>query len=284
MKISEEISIARLQEEDIDGIISLSRKIGWDYDNYEVNTVLKSGIVFGHKCNEKLISCGAIINYDNSLSSIGMIIVDPNYQGLGLGKEVTQKCINMSSNNSVMLIATTEGKSLYEKMGFQEIDHVHKMISEKYIGTKESLEDFFVDSFNSEGFQKIITMDKEAFGGRRSTFLKNRLEQSHQCLTVKNKENEIVGFGMSILGPENLIFGPIVAPDTKSANLLVHELSQDYEGRIRIDVPSGKEFFLDSLIKSGFKEVRQPSLMSLNSHILSERDGKMYGIAAQVFG
>lgn len=284
MKIRGEMSIARLQEEDIDDIISLSRKIGWDYDNYEVYTVLKSGVICGHKYNGDLISCGAIINYDHSISSIGMIIVDPKYQGLGLGKEVTQTCINMCSNNSVMLIATREGKPLYERMGFQKIDYVHKMISEKYTGTKPSLEDFFVESFNSEDIQKIITMDKEAFGGRRFTFFNHRFEQSHKCLIVRNKENEIVGFGLSILGPENLILGPIVAPDSKSANLLVHELSQKYEGRLRIDVPSGQGAFLDFLVKSGFKEVRQPPLMSLNSHSLPERDGKMYGIAAQVFG
>lgn len=96
---------------------------------------MSSGKVFGHKNTEgEIASSAAIVPYQTSFASIGMVIVKEEYRGLGLGKEATQQCMNsLSSDVEIMLISTEDGKPLYEKMGFHIVDRVHKYICNTYL-------------------------------------------------------------------------------------------------------------------------------------------------------
>lgn len=51
-----EISVERLREEKIENIVSLSSYIGWDYNREEIETIFKSGIVYG-VWNERGTNC-----------------------------------------------------------------------------------------------------------------------------------------------------------------------------------------------------------------------------------
>ncbi|WP_423410191.1 GNAT family N-acetyltransferase [Heyndrickxia sp. MSNUG] len=128
------LNLKILDESDIAGLIALSASIGWDYDEHEIRTVMSSGKIVGHKSEEgQIVSCAAIIPYEGNLASIGMVIVNQEYRGQGLGKEATQMCIDyVTEKTSTMLIATPEGKPLYEIMGFKEVTSVHKFICTTY--------------------------------------------------------------------------------------------------------------------------------------------------------
>lgn len=279
--------IDKLNETDIHGLIKLSNSIGWDYDKDEILTIMASGIIYGHKDEHgQILSSAAIIPYGPSLASIGMVIVNQDYRGMGLGRKVTQKCLDsISSDTLVMLIATEEGKPMYESMGFHSIDFVHKYLCDNY--TSKKLEDRLtveVSTLRDEDLLHVVKLDRDALGEERKTFLINRINQAQQALVVKNFEGKIVGFGLSILGPANLILGPIVAPTNDIAALLIDRLANHHQGRLRIDVPSGKEIFMSHLEKCGFVKVSQPPIMIKNANQLPTRNKTLYGIAAQVFG
>lgn len=282
------LEFVQFHQNDVPGLIELSTSVGWDYDEREIGAVMSSGKIFGHKNTEgNIVSSAAIIPYDTNLASIGMVIVNKEYRGLGLGKKATQKCIeSVSKDTSIMLIATEEGKPLYQRMGFKTVDSVHKYLCENYIVTTKPLNnsDVIIEQFNGDDFNNILKLDEEAFGDRRSHFLRNRIKQSEKCSVVKDTSGTIVGCGLSIQGPINLILGPIVAPDLQTALLLVDKLSSEHQGKLRIDVPAGKEDFMLFLEKSGFINVSQPPLMVINSDTLPPRNNTLFGIAAQVFG
>ncbi|MED4204859.1 GNAT family N-acetyltransferase [Neobacillus mesonae] len=272
---------------DIKGLIELSASVGWDYDKYEIRTVLSTGKIFGHKNSEgKIVSSAAIIPYDTNLASIGMVIVNKEYRGLGLGKEITQKCMDSESNDiSIMLIATEEGKPLYEKMGFITVDRVHKYICDQY-NVKKILNNgtLSIVDFTENDFPQIVNIDRAAFGDKRSKFLHKRIIQSEQCVVVKDHKSNIVGYGISILGPMNLILGPIVAPDSLTAAIILDRLASRHRGKLRIDVPSGNEKFLLFLEQCGFVKVNQPPIMVINSVKMPARNKTLFAIAAQIFG
>ena len=102
---------------DIQGLIELSASVGWDYDAYEIETIMAAGRIVGHKNMEgKIVSCAAIIPYDTNVASIGMVIVHEQCRGFGLGRIVTQACIDsVSAETAIMLVATKEGEPLYQK-------------------------------------------------------------------------------------------------------------------------------------------------------------------------
>lgn len=281
------LELVQFDEYDILELIELSVSVNWDYDEHEIRTVMSSGKIFGHKNAEgKIVSSAAIISYDTDLASIGMVIVNKEYRGLGLGKKATQKCIDsVSKDTSIMLISTEDGKPLYEKLGFITIDYVHKYLSDSYIQTKMFINhELTLGKYSENDFNEIVELDSAAFGDKRRRFLLNRIEQSKLCLVVRNQKGKIIGYGLSILGPINLILGPIVAPNPQTAALIVDELALNHQGKLRIDVPSSNNELMLFLEKSGFVNVSEPPIMLKNSVTMPYRNKELFAIAAQIFG
>ncbi|AUB65103.1 GNAT family N-acetyltransferase [Bacillus thuringiensis] len=282
-----EIRVERLSKEQIGDIVALSSYIGWDYNREEIDTVFNSGIVYGVWNERKeLIASAAIILYGEALASIGMVIVHPNYKGRGIGKVITNSCMSsVSAQTPIMLIATDEGKPLYEKLGFRVVSYVSKYICNSYNVNDYCVgnEDYMV-KYEECDLEKIIKIDENAFGTNRKVFLKKRIMQSEQCNVVKDKEQNVLGYGLSIQTPENKIIGPVVAKNNAMAMRIVHDLARGHNGKLRMDVPEGKNDFMKELEIAGFKKVNTPPIMMKNSNRLLKRNGELYSIAAQIFG
>ncbi|KAA0547223.1 GNAT family N-acetyltransferase [Bacillus sp. BGMRC 2118] len=281
------LRLVEFDKHDIPGIVDLSTSVNWDYDEYEIGTVMASGKIFGHKNKEgKIVSSAAVIPYDHNLASIGMVIVHRDFRGFGLGREAAQKCIDyVPIDSSILLIATEEGKPLYKKMGFSEVDSVHKYLCDTYIDGQPLHHDgVFIENFNERDFDDIVKLDQAAFGDKRSNFLKHRINQSNQCLVARDKNGNIIGYGLSIVGPINTILGPIVSPDVHTTKLILDRLASKHQGKLRIDVPSGQEDFMQFLKQSGFKKASNPPIMMINSVTMPLRNKTLFGIAAQIFG
>ena len=281
------LELVQFDKYDVIELIKLSTSVNWDYDEHEIRTVMSSGKIFGHKNAEgKIVSSAAIISYDTDLASIGMVIVNKEYRGLGLGKKATNKCIDsVSKDTSIMLISTEDGKPLYENLGFITVDYVHKYLSDRYKQTQMFINrEITLEKYSENDFNEIVELDLAAFGDKRRKFLLNRIDQSKQCLVVRNQKGKIIGFGLSILGPINLILGPIVAPDPQTAALIIDGLALNHQGNLRIDVPSSNDELMLFLEKSGFVKVSEPPIMIKNSVNMPFRNKELFAIAAQVFG
>ncbi len=218
--------------------------------------------------------------------SIGMVIVHPDYKGRGIGKAITSSCMNsVSAQTPIMLIATDEGKPLYEKLGFKAVSYVSKYICNSYnandhcVGNKD-----YMMNYEVSDLEKIIKIDGYAFGTNRKEFLKKRIMQSEQCVVVKDTKENVVGYGISIQTPENKIIGPIVAKNDAMAMKIVHDLAKGHNGKLRIDVPEGKKGFMNQLEVLGFQKVNTPPIMMKNSGQFLKRNGELYSVAAQIFG
>ncbi|MGD6892054.1 GNAT family N-acetyltransferase [Bacillus mobilis] len=280
-------SVERLREEKIENIVSLSSYIGWDYNREEIETIFDSGIVYGvWNKRKELISSAAIILYGEKSASIGMVIVHPDYKGRGIGKAITNACMkSVSVQTPIMLIATDEGKPLYEKLGFKVVSYVSKYICNSYnvndycIGNQDN-----IMNYEEVDLEEIIKIDEYAFGTNREVFLKKRIIQSEQCIVVKGNKQNVLGYGLSIQTPENKIIGPVVAKNDETAMRIVHHLARNHNGKLRIDVPKGKINFMKELEVAGFQKVNTPPIMMRNSDQFLKRNGELYSIAAQIFG
>ncbi|MED3382233.1 GNAT family N-acetyltransferase [Bacillus tropicus] len=282
-----EMRVERLKKENIEDIVALSSYIGWDYNRAEVETIFNAGIVYGvWNERKKLIASAAIILYGEALTSIGMVIVHPDYKGRGIGKAITSSCMNsVSARTPIMLIATEEGKPLYEKLGFRAVSYVSKYICNSYNADDHCVgNENYMMNYKEGDLEKIIKIDGYAFGTNRKEFLKKRIMQSEQCIVVKDKEQSVLGYGFSIQTPENKIIGPIVAKNDAMAMRIVHDLARGHHGKLRIDVPEGKKDFMKELQIIGFQKVNTPPIMMKNSDQLLKRNNELYSIAAQIFG
>ncbi|CAM3973419.1 GNAT family N-acetyltransferase [Bacillus albus] len=282
-----EIKVERLREEQIGDIVAVSSNIGWDYNREEIETIFDSGIVYGVWNERKeLIASAAIILYEEKLASIGMVIVHPNYKGRGIGKAIKNACMkSVSAQTPIMLIATDEGKPLYEKLGFRAVSYVSKYICNSYnVNNYCMRNEDYIMNYEECDLEEIIKLDEYAFGTNRKGFVTKRIMQSEQCIVVKDKEQNVLGYGLSIQTPENKIIGPVVAEDDAMAMRIVHYLAREHHGKLRIDVPEGKNDFMNQLESVGFQKVNTPPIMMKNSDRFLKRNGELYSIAAQIFG
>lgn len=280
--------IEKLAINDVEDLIRLSQSVGWDYDQHELETIFHSGEIFGCRDNNQIIASAAIIPYDNKkLASIGMVIVHPNYRGFGFGKKVTKACIeSMARKIPFMLIATEEGKPLYHKMGFKEVGNVWKYTCERCDPQPTELQDETIQLrvYEETDYNAIVQLDANAFGDKRSHFLLKRIKQAKKCFVIEAKDREIIGYGLSIQTPANVIIGPIVSTSPKGALLLIDQLLRSVRGPIRIDMPNYDQSLINYLLSKGFVETSKPAVMLLHADHLPARNGELYAVAAQIFG
>ncbi|WGV62085.1 GNAT family N-acetyltransferase [Brevibacillus brevis] len=275
---------------DIPGLIALSDSVGWDYDESEIRTILSIGTAFGHKdANGTLLSCAAIIPYDDKLASIGMVIVHPSSQGKGYGRQLMKACMaSVSTDTSIMLIATPEGEPLYKNLGFLTVDRIRKFIAERFVPEappqNEANDEFEIAPMELEDFPSVVEFDKAARGSSRTHFLEIRMRQASTCLVAKNLSGKVIGYGFAVQGPINLIVGPIVAENAGMAENLLYKLTQNHTGHVRIDVPDEQAAFHTYLEQNGFTQVSHPPIMVANANSLPRRNGTYWAIGAQIYG
>ena len=188
--------VERFGEKDIPGLVALSTSGGWDYDEAELKTVLSSGEIVGFlDGNGTIISSAAIIPYGEGLASIGMVIVHPDHQGLGLGKKVMENCLRaFPDGTAVMLVATPEGRPMYEKMGFFERGKIIKCLADNYTPVDLNDDGIKIRTVVSDDMAAILDMDRKAFGGDRRIIMEKRHCQARRRVVAMNKKGKPLGF------------------------------------------------------------------------------------------
>ncbi|MCM2676621.1 GNAT family N-acetyltransferase [Alkalicoccobacillus plakortidis] len=282
------IKVRQLSQLDCSKLISLSSEVGWDYNENEIHTILKSGQIFGCVDSEdRVVACAAIIQYDfQKVASIGMVIVHPDFRGRGLGREVTEDCIQAVNSNQclIMLIATEEGKRLYEKMSFTIISHIEKYTAAIKHTNQCEVNNSSVHVYKEQDFNSVVKIDEQAFGDKRERFLTQRLKQSEKRVVIRNTSGEITGYALSIRTPQNVILGPIISECSDNAISLIEELLKDFTGKVRIDLVQTDPTMTRFLEERGFNKVTEPPVMALNHTNTRKRNGHLVAVAAQAFG
>lgn len=279
--------LQQFKRQDIPGLLQLTASVGWDYVESDFHTILSSGAMYGHKNEQgEIVSSAAIFTYGETLASIGTVIVNEHYRGCGLGREVTEACIrSVADDVTIMLIATEEGRRLYEKLGFHAVTSVHKYLSDHYTPFDHDKDmEYDILPLTEAHFEQVRALDRDSVGADRGVFLQARIRQAKQAVVITDHEGKVKGYGLSIEGPGIFILGPVVAVDGHAAARILHQLAYEHQGRLRIDVPDGQEHFLRHLERSGFIKATQPPVMIRNAAHLPRRNNTLYGIAAQAFG
>lgn len=263
-------------------VVTLSDKLGWDYSLKELELALHTGRLFGfHKEDGKIIATSAIFPW-SGLCSLGMVMVHPGYRRIGLGRQMTIHALKVVANTPVMLVATEEGKPLYEKLGFQRVSQLHKLVTSSYLRDEAPADGYTLTPIIPEDADRILALDQHAFKGDRGSFLKLRMERSAHGFKLETNRGEITGYALSFQNPAMLVIGPVVAPGPLSALRLIHHIASSHQGRMRVDLFPDPHLTVE-LERSGFRIDRKPPVMMKNGDALPTRP-HLYAVAAQAYG
>lgn len=184
------------------------------------------------------------------------IIVDPAYQGKGLGQQITKHLIDLMFKKveSIVLIATKMGEGLYKKLGFKTVDS-YSFYEKKKIEIEVSKN---IIPFNNKHLDAILQLDFEATAENRKKFLQPFMHN----LWMYISDNGIVeGFYIHGFGD-----GTIIASNDKAGKALLE--FKHSKSNSRTVVPSSNYAAIEHLNKLGINIKSQANRMLLGKDIL----------------
>ncbi len=200
--------------------------------------------------------CGTVttISFENRFAWIGMVLVDPEYRGRGIGTRLLERAIEHLDRlkiPAIKLDATPQGKPLYEKLGFQSEYEIGRWTLQRHFSrTAKESNSSERDSLAPGLLESIIAADREVFGADRSSLLKSLHESAPQLTMGVLNSDSLEGYALGRQGSFADHLGPWMAKDATTArSLLELFLTRSARETVVVDCLNANSFAGD-LLKS----------------------------------
>jgi predicted N-acetyltransferase YhbS len=243
------ITYRRMTETDLAPAHGLSQAVAWAHRREDWQFMLRAGTGFVAEDNGALAGTGLCWKFGSTHASLGMIIVAPERQGKGIGHGLMNLVLEELGGRSIVLTATPAGQPLYEKLGFVPtgtVDHhqgTMRPTAPPALPTGERIRPVAAGDL-----QALAALATRAVGMPRADLMARLLDEAEGVLIEKDG----VALGFSMIRPfgRGHMIGPVVAPDTERARVLIAHWAARYAGSfVRVDVTgaSGLGAWVESL-------------------------------------
>lgn len=273
---------------DIDAAHALTVELKWPHRAEDWQFVANIGTGFVAVLDSRLVGTVLCWKYGAQTSSLGMVIVSPAHQGLGIGRRLTEMALEQLGARATILHATEAGRPLYEKLGFAPVgtldQHQGAALQPPLaqLPASERLRPLGVNDT-----PRLIELASRASGLDRTSVLPALLEAAEGI--GLDRDGELIGFALFRRFGRGRAIGPVVAPrdedPVRAKALIGHWLASNPGMFIRLDTPgdSGLTQWLESL---GLTRVDTVVKMARNAAQLPAPDETFaqYGIINQAIG
>lgn len=187
---------------------------------------------------------------------IGTIFLAPEWRGRGLGRAITQAIIDRLESSGVVtlvLVATADGRRLYEKMGF-EVQTRYRILEAPGLpspaaGQATAADARVVRPFRADDLPGMCTLDREGTGEDRRHII-GRFANEQTAIVLPGPDGAVDGF--VVRAPWG--GGATVArsPDAAAAIIAERRLRSGPAGRVRVGLLQDNEDGLARLAADGF--------------------------------
>jgi GNAT superfamily N-acetyltransferase len=280
------IEFRRMSAADIEDGLRLCRISGWDQVARDWERFLRppSEAIVGVRGNRVIGTCGAI-RYGSSFAWIGMVLVDPDAQGQGVGASLLTRMTEMLSDIPVMrLDATPAGHPLYLKRGFGEEWRLTRFERRPSVDSGMPMGAGIVQMSPAD-FAEIAAMDADVFGGPRRDLLEWMYEGAPEYALVARSDAVLAGYVFGRRGFEFQHLGPIGARDSSIAIQLTTACLVRHGNRpFIIDAARHDQAWLDFLERAGFREQRPYIRMHSGGHSPFGQPDRQFAVLGPEFG
>jgi len=265
---------------DVLELAALPSSVGWHDTVEDWRVITACARVFGHRDGERLLSCGALVDF-GEVAWVAKMVVRPEAQRRGLGAAVLERVLGAARADAVVgLVATAMGAPVYARAGFVEVGRVCKMMTPEGLGPGPGPRGVAALAGQEAAVRAI---DRAVFGADRGRMLGPRMAQARRGVVVRVGA-AVVGWGLAVAQRELTVIGPVHAPDAEVALALVGALAEGAPGRLRIDVPAEHAGLVAALAARGFLEVDRQAVMTLDARALPGQRARLFALASQAFG
>jgi GNAT superfamily N-acetyltransferase len=200
--------------------------------------------------DDKPVGMVGIIDY-TTFAPIGTLGVLPEARGQGIARQLMEQAEAWAKAKripSLILDATPEGASLYEKMSYTYVDTNYRMTANLLEPTYQQHKTIHLAT--PEDLPALLEFDTPIFGANRKKVLELFIQDfPNRTFLSKRKQSEINGF---ILAQGSTI-GPWLATSPQSAErLLQAALGLPFEKPPRVLLPAANKEGLELLLQHGF--------------------------------
>ena len=254
--MQEPFALDTLTAADIHTCWQLSQALRWPHreaDWQQFITWAKAhGAALAVRADGKLIGCGLAWQWGREQGSIGMVIVDDAWQRRGIGKRLFSGLLQALQGRDVMLQATTQGRPLYESLGFSAIGHArqfhgHWQPPAEARPTSSIATDELTRLLQPQDLPALLAYDRRERGLVRPELLQALLAQmdaDERCAVSVDAHGRLCGYGILRRFGRGWMVGPLLADGADRAVALVKRLTQERAGDfVRIDLAADTRAF-----------------------------------------
>jgi GNAT superfamily N-acetyltransferase len=237
---------------------------------------------FVAEVNGQAVGTAATIVYENRFAWIGMVLVDPEFRGRGIGTRLLESAIEFLDGMGVptmKLDATPQGKPIYEKLGFSTEFEIERWAFERPARGEQP------QPSARAPLAKILSWDREVFGADRSELLRSLDRESPDFTITVGAEGELAAYALGRRGSRADHLGPWVSRNEAGARELLDEfLRRSKRESIVVDGVKRSPFALALLRAKGFAFSRPLTRMVRGPNCFPGQPELMCSVLGPEFG
>jgi predicted GNAT family N-acyltransferase len=283
------VEVRVLQETDLPAAVTLAGGEHWNQTEQDWKTLLRLSpeSAFAAFSDGKLVGTVTSFKYGRELAWIGMMLVQREFRGCGIGRCLMQtalRYLDVCGVSTVKLDATPAGQPLYASLGFSAQTTIYRW--EAIVGQASLREPDPAEGLND--FETaILTFDELAFGINRRALLIQLIKNGCVVPAVIRGATQRVlrGYGLARLGADAFYIGPIAASDANAAMQILDSLLSRLSGRrVCLDCHQHSASIQSLLAQRGFSKQRVLTRMSYGKASLAGVSALLFASAAPELG
>jgi GNAT superfamily N-acetyltransferase len=276
---------------DIAAAHALSLDVSWPHRADDWRFVAGIGSGFVAESADGVVGTALCWKYGARGASLGMVIVAPDQQGRGIGRELMERLLEALGERITVLHATPAGQPLYEKLGFKAIGTIDQHQASEFRVPPITLSNGeHLRPLQPADTPRLVDLASRAGGLDRSALLPALLRIA-QGIALE-RDGELLGFALLRPFGRGHAIGPVVVANSANSAedstrhaqaLIAHCLAANAGAFTRIDTPgdSGLTGWLEAL---GLRRVDTVVKMSRNGAPASDPAVRQFAIANQALG
>ena len=196
---------------------------GWNQTSTDWERFLRASPegCFVAEVDGKVVGTATTMVYEGRLAWIGMVLVDPDYRGRGIGTELLEKTIDYLDAHRIptmKLDATPQGKPIYARLGFAAEYEIERW------ELRRAAEAATAPAASAPaGLEEILRVDREVFGADRGDLLRSLDREAPEFTLMTSSPGHLTGYTLGRRGSRADHLGPWMARDEASARELLDE-------------------------------------------------------------
>lgn len=277
-------------EQDVASGVRLNTLAGWNQTEADWRRFLENSPAgcFAAEVNGQIVGTVATICYESRFSWIGMVLVDPEFRGMGIGTRLLHRaiehldCINVPA---IKLDATPLGKPIYLKLGFIPEYEIERWILRRPAVARSSELSRSCVLSDEMQMPQICELDRELFGADRSSLLRSLHKESPELTSVARKDGVLSGYALGRKGLFADHLGPWFARNWEAAQELLQSfLRQSTRENVIVDCLPSNSTILDLLKTAGFTYSRPLTRMVRGHNLHPGKPESICAILGPEFG